>query len=145
MMLAAFPPAAATTGAEGLFDAPWRAFDAGAFPNIAPSSLATGDLDGDGDRDLVLGLHYYGGPGLAVLKVNGDGTYGALTIYETGYNRSVGDVELADVDADGDLDALATIPDAYFQTNQVGVWRNDGSGGLGTRHEFATGPGPVGL
>ena len=145
MMLAALLAAASTTGAQGLFDAPWRAFDAGDFPNIAPSSLATGDLDGDGDRDLLLGLYYFGGPGIVVLKASGEGTYGSLAIYETGYNRSVGDVELADVDGDGDLDALATIPDANFQTNRVGVWRNDGSGGLGSRREFPTGSGPVGI
>ncbi len=145
ILLTAFLAAAAPVGAQALFDAPWRAFDAGAFPNIAPNSLVAGDLDGDGDSDLVLGFYYFGGPGIAVLKGTGDGTYGGLAVYETGFNRSVGDVELADVDGDGHLDALATIPDANFQTSRVGVWRNDGAGGFGDRREFPTGSGPVGL
>jgi hypothetical protein len=92
IVLAALLAIAPLASAEGLFDAPWRAFNVGAFPNIAPNSMANGDLDNDGDPDVLVGLYYYGGPGIAVLKANGDGTYGGLAIYETGYNRSVCDL-----------------------------------------------------
>src|SRR5262249_23143889 len=103
----------------GWVDAPLRRFDTGYFPQgFGPNSLALGDLDADGDPDAVVGNYYYGGPGLSVLKNKGDGTYGPPQIIKLPLNQSVGDVALADVDKDGDLDALATIPDANGLTNQ---------------------------
>ena len=37
-------------------DAPWRAFVTGSYPQgFIPSALAAGDLDGDGDLDVLVG------------------------------------------------------------------------------------------
>src|SRR5262249_53264303 len=107
---------------------------------------ALGDLDADGAPDAVVGNYYYGGPGLSILKNKGDGTYGPPQIIKLPLNQSVGDVALADVDKDGDLDALATIPDANGLTNQIALFRNNGNGVLARRGQtFATGQGPLGL
>src|SRR5688500_22323 len=64
--------------AAALFDAPWRGYDTGYYPDaFGPSAVAAGDLDGDGDADAVVSSAYWGGPGVSVLKNNGDGTYAA--------------------------------------------------------------------
>ncbi len=131
----------------GWFDAPWRGFDTGQYPNgFGPNSLAVGDLDLDGDPDAVVGDYFFGGPGLSVLRNNGDGTYTAPQIIKLPFNKSVGSVALADVDLDGDLDALATVPDSNGLTNEMQFFRNPGNGVLARRgSKFATGPGPLGL
>lgn len=131
----------------GWFDAPWRGFGTGYFPNaMGPNSLAVGDLDADGDPEVVLGNYHFGAPGLSVLKNLGDGTYGAPQIIKLPINKSVGDVELADFDHDGDLDAVASVPDPNGLTNEIRLFRNIGNGMLARRGvTFGAGPGPIGI
>jgi hypothetical protein len=88
-------------------------------------SMTLGDIDGDGDLDLVTTNGDY----LYVFGNNGSGTFTQLGSYSTGasfqpvYN-AVENVTLADVDNDGDLDALATVRNAGV----VGVRLNNGAG-----------------
>src|ERR1700745_1435512 len=57
---------------QGLFQAPWRGFDTGVFGSgFGPTSFALGDLDGDGDVDILVGDSFFGSPGISVLKNNG--------------------------------------------------------------------------
>jgi hypothetical protein len=94
--------------------------------------VATGDLDRDGDDDLVAALG--GSGGLRVLLNDG---VGALTAHAAG---SVSlppalDVALADVSRDGILDALVvSVSDGVF------VAIGDGGGGWSVVDAFATGP-----
>jgi len=52
---------AAQTANSPIFDAPWCGFDTGTFPNsgFAPASFAVGDLDSDGDKDILVGDSHF--------------------------------------------------------------------------------------
>lgn len=76
-----------------IFDAPENAY-----------AIKAGDLDGDGDPDLVVGVNFQG-QSHALLN-EGDGTFTRQDILP-GQLFSVGDLELGDVDGDGVLDVVA--------------------------------------
>ena len=131
---------------DGLFQAPWRGFDTGIFGSgFGPSSFAVGDLDGDGDVDILVGDSFFGSPGVSVLKNNGDQTFTAPVYYSAPLNEVVGEVALSDFDSDGDLDAFATIRGSFDQMTKIKVWRNNGNGTFVAPVEFTTGQGPVGI
>ena len=114
---------------EGLFQAPWRGFDTGIFGSgFGPSSFALGDLDGDGDVDVLVGDSFFGSPGVSVLKNNGDQTFAAPVYYSAPLNEVVGEVVVSDFDSDSDLDAFATIRGSFDQMTKIKVWRNNGDG-----------------
>jgi predicted nucleotidyltransferase len=91
--------------------------------NYAPSSVALGDVDNDGDVDLLIATY-----GTINVRLNdGLGTFTgtqAVPVSGSGYK-----VVLADMDSDGDLDLLT----AAF-SNVVSMRLNDGSG------TFSSGP-----
>jgi len=131
---------------DGLFQAPWRGYDTGIFGNgFGPQSFALGDLDGDGDLDILVGQSFFGSPGVSVLKNNGDQTFTAPVYYSTPINEVVGEVALSDFDSDGDLDAFATIRGSFDEMTKIKVWRNNGNGILAAPIEFTTGQGPAGI
>ncbi|WP_324673674.1 FG-GAP-like repeat-containing protein [Hymenobacter sp. GOD-10R] len=82
-----------------------------------PFEVTVGDIDGDGDGDLLVGSEL----GVSVRLNNGLGIF-ASTGQEIA-SSSVWLVQLGDVDADGDLDLLAGITGSVFQ-----VYLNDGLG-----------------
>src|SRR6266850_7377173 len=86
-------PAGPLAFVQGLFEAPWRGFDTGVFgQGFGPRSLALGDLDGDGDVDILVGDSFFGSPGVSVLKNNGDHTFAAPVYYSLPQRQTVGDV-----------------------------------------------------
>jgi hypothetical protein len=95
----------------------------GTLPLQSTAGAAVGDLDGDGDLDLLLAnddfamqLLFNDGTGRFV-----DGTAGRLVWTRAIDNHAI---SLADIDGDGDLDILMGNED--FLTN--GVFTNDGTG-----------------
>jgi hypothetical protein len=131
---------------DGLFQAPWRGYDTGIFGSgFGPNSFAVGDLDGDGDLDILVGDSFFGSPGVSVLKNNGDQTFAAPVYYPAPINEVVGDVALSDFDSDGDLDAFATIRGSFDEMTKIKVWRNNGNGTFAAPIEFPTGQGPAAL
>jgi hypothetical protein len=140
------PYAVALAPLDGLFQAPWRGFDTGVFGNgFGPKSFGIGDLDGDGDLDILVGDSFFGSTGISVLKNNGDQTFAAPVYYSLPQSQTVGEAALSDFDFDGDLDAFATIRGDSDQLLKIMVWRNNGDGTFRVPIEFATGQGPAGI
>ncbi len=127
-------------------NAPWRAFPTGGLAEgFMPVSLVAGDMDGDGDQDVLVGHFFFGSPGVSVLEGRGDGTYLAPVYYPLAMFRTLSEVALADFDADGDRDAFATIRGGNDEEAALLVWRNNGDATLAPPVEFATGQTPVGM
>jgi hypothetical protein len=88
---------------------------------------AVGDLDGDGDVDVLLLRPSFSSAGNTHVLLN-DGA-GNLTLASTfGAGNSTGKSVLVDIDADGDLDAL--IGALGGGESDWEAWLNDGSGGF---------------
>lgn len=95
-----------------------------------PTGIATGDLDNDGDLDLVTS----GGSNLSVLLGDGVGGFGAATTYPPGAG-SLGSPVLGDFNRDGLLDV------ANSTSTGVRVHLNTGLGVLAAAVTYAVGGG----
>jgi hypothetical protein len=96
------------------------------------TSLALGDIDGDHDLDLLAGNSSEFGTTVNVQLNGGDATGANPGVFSAGTSVAVGGpvsgITLGDIDADGDLDLLATYPNYY---GAAAVFLNGGDG-LGT-------------
>lgn len=95
----------------------------------ATTSVALGDIDGDGDIDLVCGNASFDGSGQAnTAYLNNGGTFSVTPGWISGFEDNTLAVALEDVDLDGDLDLVCgnsgLYPDGasntiYLNTNGV--------------------------
>ena len=102
-------------------------------PNSRSRGIEIADLDGDGDNDLLYG-DYNGGR--VYWRSNDLDTTGVfLPRQEVGASGSPQGVAAADIDGDGDLDAVfaARTGDGYFWSENV-----NGDGSSWTQHTIAT-------
>jgi VCBS repeat-containing protein len=97
----------------------------------AQSMPAFGDIDGDGDTDVIVGTAV---SGFQYLLNNGNGTYTTeASAADLPYSQVLSSdpsphaPALADVDGDGDLDLVVGWSDGTLTT-----WTNDGTGHFGT-------------
>ena len=91
-----------------------------------PSTVESGDVDGDGDRDLVVGSFQDGSIGWFENRGTNRGFGGHRVITDT--SEFVQHIRLVDLDGDGDLDILAASygahPVAWYEnTNGQGDFR----------------------
>ena len=113
-------------------------------------SVATGDVNGDGNPDVAVATVNYSSTdatigGIEVLKGNGDGTFQTAVHYSSGAFESIG-VAVADVKGNGKLDLLAaslcTSSDSKGNcvgSGTVSVLLGNGDGTFGTAATYATG------
>ncbi|MBS1809174.1 MAG: VCBS repeat-containing protein [Acidobacteria bacterium] len=106
---------------DGSFENP-RTFDAG--PGWAPSPIALGDLNNDGNLDLVVGKT--GFSQISVLLGFGNGSFGFYTAFLGGLEPQ--SLVVADFDEDGKLDVAV----GNYQSNSVTVFQGNGTGNYDT-------------
>ena len=94
-------------------------------------SVRAGDVDQDGDSDLVAG--HAGSPGSLWVLTNDLCAGGGFTANELG-DMYMNDVELGDFNLDGSTD-LAVVS---FPNNTVAIWLSTGAPGVFERHDVTT-------
>ncbi len=133
-------------GGGDLVDSAWRAYVSGAFPYFAPIALDYADLDGDTDLDVVVANEYYGQPGLVVMLNEGGGDFKMTSRNDVPYGDDLADLVLRDIDGDGHVDAIASVPTTFSQARKVYWWRGNADGTFANPYRQVTsGPGPIGL
>lgn len=107
------------------------------FAFAAAGVIATADLNGDGNGDLVITNTVVGNAGgaVTVLLGNDDGTFQTGVTYPTTGTQADA-VVIDDFNGDGKLD-LATISDTAQQTQQISVLLGKGDGTFAAAESFA--------
>jgi hypothetical protein len=103
---------------------------------MAPVDTAVADVDGDGDDDVVVAN--FGSDNLTVLKNNGSANFSfSKVLAEPSVLGSNGTpalepiaVALADLDGDGDIDAVSANSGVAGGISSVSIFLNDGDGTL---------------
>ncbi len=105
------------------------------FTGAYQGEFELGDVDADGDLDMVLmGYGFSGSYSAAILLNDGGGSFFNSGQSLTGLRY--GKMDMADADGDGDLDIIMS---GYSPTYSVLLWLNDGSGTFTNSNESFTG------
>ena len=132
---------------EPRFDVPWLMFNASVEANTgSPVGLAVGDIDRDGDLDVVAPRNYLGGGGFVFLRNEGNGRF-AQPVHVSGAGRAAG-IALADLNGDSKLDVVISDGDGLSVGNSISIYLGNGDGTFGARQVVSLGSGriaPVGI
>jgi len=101
-----------------------------------PSSVAIGDLNGDGKADLAVANG--GGTSVSVFLNNGNGTFAGKVDYTTGSNPN--SVAIGDLNGDGRADLA--VANQNGGSNSVSVLLNNGNGTFAGKVDYTTGSNP---
>lgn len=146
--LLAFALIAGAVERAGAGDDGFAGFEAAVLYDLPSpgNSIRAGDLDADGDVDLVLA--HRSGNSLSVLFNNGDGTF------ESGPNMLVAvameDTTITDFDGDGIVDIIAVsqgspIGEPFDNVGRVAILRGLGGGNFDEPEFYFAGTQPVGV
>ncbi len=102
----------------------------------APDAVALGDLNGDGELDVVVANRQ--SDSVSVLLGNGNGTFQTQNTVAVGGNPDA--VALGDLNGDGKLDLI--VANAYKYSGTVSVLLGNGNGTFQARQTFATADDP---
>jgi flagellin-like hook-associated protein FlgL len=100
--------------------------------------MDVGDVNGDGILDVVTGNRNFPGAGsVSVMIGRGDGTFNQATTMSTAADTR--DVELADLNGDGNLDIIS----ADFGDDQISIFLGNGNGTFQSRISMTLTDGPI--
>lgn len=107
-----------------------------------PQAVSAADIDGDGDRDLVVAClgnpndHSAHPGGVTILNNNGNGTFAAGVYHDAGSRPN--SVIAADLSGDGDIDLAVT----NYDSGMVSILVNNGNGNFSSPLGYPTGAQP---
>lgn len=110
------------------------AFATGTSPDLAPTSVAIGDLNGDGKPDLAVANQ--NAFSVSVLLGDGAGSFGPATEFPIEGPFSPSSLKIADLNGDGKPDLI--VGDSSFG-GSIAVLLGDGTGSFGSATLFASG------
>ncbi len=106
-------------------------------PAILGQNLSGGDIDADGDIDLVMTDGWGSGTNVRAMLNNGNGSYSGPYTYTAGtWARGIA---IEDVDNDGDLDLGVT----NAGNDNISILSNDGDGNFPEMTNYAVGDNPI--
>ncbi|MFA7359693.1 MAG: FG-GAP-like repeat-containing protein [Candidatus Kapaibacterium sp.] len=103
-----------------------------------PYRIATGDIDGDGDLDMIV-LHDGSAGNVRVYKNNGSGVFSQAATFSVGGN--IYGMTTGDIDSDGDIDLAFT----NNYTRYAAIYKNNGTGSFSLSSTLSLGNNPFGI